>query len=88
INNPEANRAITQVPTSAVVADNDNQLSVWIYHSDTGQVERRAIETGLPTGDYIPVIRGLTAGEQIVAAGARQLITGMRVIPFEDNLDD
>ncbi len=88
INNAEVGDTLTQIPTSAVVVDDDNKLSVWVYHSDTSQVERRYIQAGLPTNELVPVTSGLVAGEQIIAAGARQLIEGMRIIPFEDNLDD
>lgn len=79
---PQQAAAIINLPTSAIVSDAHNQLSVWIYDKDSGKVSRRAIKTGLPINNLIPVTHGLAAGEQVVVAGANQLMEGMRVIPL------
>jgi multidrug efflux pump subunit AcrA (membrane-fusion protein) len=70
------------LPSSALSPTTDGKLSVWIFDPETTLVHRRMITTGAPTQDGVPVLAGLTSGEQIVVAGAHQLQEGMQVRPL------
>lgn len=75
-----ANQVI--VPASALVPGPDNALFVWVYDASTRDVVRTRVTTGAPMPGGVPVLSGLTAGDQIVVTGATQLQAGMRVRPL------
>lgn len=74
------------VPISAVVAsDSTNDKYVFVYNPATQQVQRRRItEKDLVGKDDVVVIEGLTAGEQVVSAGATRLVDGQQVKVLTD----
>jgi membrane fusion protein (multidrug efflux system) len=44
-----------------------------------GQVEERAVETGLRTAESVQVVRGLQAGDELITSGILQLRPGMKI---------
>ena len=74
--------ARTIVPASALVPGPDNAIYVWVYDDATSSVERKAVTTGAPEANGIPVLGGLVAGDRIVVTGASQLQAGMKVRPL------
>ncbi len=64
------------VPKGAVKAV-DGSTIVFVLKED--RVERRAVRTGLETGDEVEVVSGLTAGERVVVDAPPQLKDGDRV---------
>jgi RND family efflux transporter MFP subunit len=67
------------IPTSALVADAEKAFFVWVYDPATHYVERRAVEVGPAEATGVPIRTGLSGGELIVATGATNLQSGMRV---------
>ena len=65
------------VPATAV--DTRDGFRVWVHDPDTGTVQPRTVELGLPQGDLFPVRDGLSGGETLVAAGVSRLQPGQRV---------
>jgi membrane fusion protein (multidrug efflux system) len=55
----------------------DTRRYVFVVHGE--KVERRTIETGVDTGDWLEVTRGLSAGEEVVIAGADGLSDGSSI---------
>ena len=49
-----------------------------LVHRD-GQVEERAVETGLRTADSVQIVKGLRAGDELITSGILQLRPGMKV---------
>ncbi|MBT4160469.1 MAG: efflux RND transporter periplasmic adaptor subunit [Gammaproteobacteria bacterium] len=70
------------IPASSLVPVSNNNLSVWVYDPESHRVSRRQVETGPPTKDRVPVLKGLKSGDQIVVTGASQLHPGMQVSPL------
>lgn len=66
-------------------ADDRLKTMVFVYDSGSGRVASREVETGLQDNEYIQILSGLKAGEQVVTAPygaiARQLKDGMEVEP-------
>ena len=79
---------IAYVPTSSIVSSSNNQLAVWLVDEQSGRVTLRAVSTGIPDGNKVPVTAGLRSGDRIVIAGASQLREGMIVVPFQSGPDD
>lgn len=71
-----------RVPLAALQSDVEGDFFVWVVSRDTLAVEQRAVEAGIPERDSIPILSGLSAGEQIVVAGGAWLHAGMRVRPL------
>ena len=44
-----------------------------------GQVEERAVETGLRTADSVQIVKGLQAGDELITSGILQLRPGMKI---------
>ncbi len=61
----------------AAVHDQGGQSIVWLAHD--GRAERRAISVGLPRGDDVAVIAGLSGGEKIILDGADHLTDGAAI---------
>jgi membrane fusion protein, multidrug efflux system len=66
------------VPQAAIVRNNRGQALVMLV-SDQSTVEARPVETGQNLGDQIMVIKGLTAGEQLIVAGLQKIKPGASV---------
>ncbi len=49
-----------------------------LVHRD-GQVEERAVETGLRTADSVQIVKGLQVGDELITSGILQLRPGMKV---------
>ena len=75
--------AMIYLPLSALQSDSEGNFFVWIVDQETSAVSPRAIEVGIPNRDSVPILAGLTADEQIVAAGGAWLHQGMRVRPLQ-----
>lgn len=73
--------AVLWLPLTAISAQG-NEKRVWVVGAD-GAVAGRAIETGEIQAGNIRILRGLDAGERIVAAGVQALREGMKVRPLE-----
>lgn len=74
--------AALSVPVSAVETHADGSFQVWVFDAATSQVSPRKVELGSIKGERIPVLSGLQADEQIVAAGGPMLQDGMVVRPM------
>lgn len=64
------------VPAVAVVADQDSDT---VFVVTDGKVERRVVESGERSADRIRILKGLSAGEEVVTAGVQQVRPGMTV---------
>jgi len=66
------------VPRAALVSD-EGQMNVYILQN--GRAKRRPVTIGDPggTGERVPVIEGLRAGEQVIVEGASSLTDGQAV---------
>ena len=80
------NEGAVLAPLSAIVASEENDDKfVFVYNARSQKVERRRIEeAGLVGKDNVIVIKGLNAGEQVVAAGATRLVEGQQVKVLTD----
>jgi HlyD family secretion protein len=65
------------VPASAV-SRLGGKATVWVL-KDEDRVEPREVTTGLETPERVEILKGLTAGERIVAKGHEDLYAGARV---------
>ena len=80
------NQGAVLVPLSAVVASetNDDKF-VFVYNKQSQQVERRKVtEKELVGKDDVVIVDGLTAGDQVVSAGATRLVDGQQVKVLTD----
>nr|HEX4314219.1 efflux RND transporter periplasmic adaptor subunit [Kofleriaceae bacterium] len=64
------------VPWSAVLSDGASQ---YVYIKKAGELERRVVEVGAPSGGLAPIRSGLVAGDQVVSQGA-QLLENQRQV--------
>ncbi len=76
------NEVLAYLPTTAIVSDANNELSVWLVDQDSKRVSRQMITVGTPEGDRVPVTAGLVPGDMVVTAGASQLVGGMQIEPI------
>lgn len=67
----------------AAVRETDGQSYVFIIQGET--VERRAIKTGLASGEDVAVVSGLNGGEQVVTEAPQQLADGDKVVVRKDS---
>ena len=70
------------IPIAAIVEE-DNQTAVYVV--EDGAAIRRAIQTGIQSGDSIEVLSGLDEHEQIVVTGQGSLRDGSRVFANIDS---
>ncbi|NLQ18749.1 efflux RND transporter periplasmic adaptor subunit [Marinomonas sp. M1K-6] len=75
------------VPVEAVLRHEDTSTgqsnsSVWVFNKDTQKVESRTVTLGALLDDQVEITSGLSAGEQIVAAGVYSLTDSMHVRPW------
>ena len=71
IRHVEATSIVPVVPTGAVVMN--GATSVVFVETSPGRFERREVTVGKATGDVVPVVHGLKAGEEVVVDGAMLL---------------
>ncbi len=64
------------VPVSAVVVNSQSRYS---FVLDGEKVRRREVEIGVDGGDWLEVVKGLAAGEEVVTAGTDALADGALV---------
>ena len=75
------------LPISAVFSAEDQPLAnnkkfIWKVNPNTMKVHKVEVEVGEVKSTGIEVISGLTAGDQIVAAGSHYLTEGMEIRPW------
>ncbi|MDH0450145.1 efflux RND transporter periplasmic adaptor subunit [Shewanella bicestrii] len=71
------------VPVTAIdKRDQDGQVQVWVYQSQSGEVKPTAVTLGRVTTQGIEVLGGINKGDLIVSAGVSQLSDGMKVKPL------
>jgi len=75
----ERARALT-IPDEAVFAEG-NQTLVYVVKPDS-TVARTAVVLGTRDSSRVEVVRGLMAGDRVVAAGHQKLYPGARVVPI------
>lgn len=81
---PGANMAeYVLVPRQAIAKNDANgQTVVWKYNEAKGTVSSTEVTMGRITDLGVQILSGLHAGDRIVAAGASQMISGMKVKPL------
>lgn len=69
------------IPISSIVVDPvTNAKSVFVFSKKAGTVELRTVkEDGLYGTDGVIITDGLTAGEEVISAGATRLVNGQQV---------
>lgn len=71
---------VLRVPTAAIQEGG----KVLVFNADTGQLEERAIKTGLSNWEYAEVTEGLAAGERVVTSLERAGVkAGAKAAPEE-----
>ena len=80
----ESGSTVVFVPASAIVADAEQQLFVWVLDTSSLLVSRRYVQVSSTTRAGMEVIDGLADGDVIVTTGAATLRDGLRVRPFRD----
>jgi cobalt-zinc-cadmium efflux system membrane fusion protein len=71
IRHTDTMRTLPVVPVGAVM-QGDGKASVWVEQSP-GRFKQTDVKTGERTGDMLPVLSGLKAGDRIVVDGAMLL---------------
>lgn len=67
------------VPTSAIAIDGEGNAFVWKYDETDSQVSKTPVEIGTVLGDYMPIVSGVDAGDEIVSAGVAYLSDGQTI---------
>jgi hypothetical protein len=65
--------------TVAVGALQLSDRHAFVFVAEGDVVHRRAIRTGVDGGEWLEVVEGLVAGEQVVTAGIDTLADGMKI---------
>jgi multidrug efflux system membrane fusion protein len=81
--NPRASQPGFPVPIGAIFADESKAYFVWKVEPTDMTVHKMPVEVGTLTGNDAWVLKGLNAGELIVAAGANYLQDGQTVYRLE-----
>ena len=79
--------AYWMIPVEAVFVDeskpiNSGERFVWVYNPDNQRLSKRAVTVAELQGRHIQITSGLSAGEQIVAAGVHTVKEGQEVRPW------
>ncbi len=74
-------RPYIAVPPQAVRGQ-QNQPTIFVYHRDTEQVEKRPVVTGELVAAGLQVFKGVSPGETIVTRGVHRLRDGVAVRPL------
>lgn len=77
-----AGKTAIQVPISAILYDG-TKTYVWIVDVKTMTVSRHAVTVAEAIGKTLPILKGLSAGDTIVGAGASYLHEGMKIRRFK-----
>lgn len=72
------------IPAGAVVTTPEGGFAVWAFDRESGAVTRTPVQVEADTSGDFRVTAGLEGGEWIIAAGAHQVQTGMRIRPLND----
>lgn len=80
---PTASESTILIPLTALVAEPDNQFSVWLYNAQTSTVAKTEVKVGSINGQRVPVISGLASGDQIVVAGINKMRNNLAVMPYK-----
>ncbi len=70
------------IPVEAIFEKSD-QSHVWVWNPESGKVSARPVTTESLEADSIRIKGGISAGEQIVVAGAQHLKEGQKVRRLE-----
>ena len=76
-------QTMVMIPLSALDSRNPNELRVWIYNPDSGEVQPTAVSVGEIRSEQLEVLDGLSGDETIVMAGHAHLYPGQQVRPFQ-----
>lgn len=77
---PVSTKTATRLPTTAIFGEK-SQTMVWVYNAETSTVKAVPVQIATVDGNDV-LIAGLTAGMQVVVAGAHVLSEGQKVVPF------
>lgn len=72
------------VPAGAVVSTPGGGFAVWTFDRESGGVTRLPVRVQPDASGDFRVTSGLEGGEWIIAAGAHQVQSGMRIRPLDD----
>lgn len=81
----QPNQQSVSVPVGAIFSTGLNEESqhfVWVFSSTSGElgtVTKQAVELGFSTSEYVSILSGIEAGQEVVSAGVHQLQDGMEV---------
>lgn len=78
------NQAQALLVPSTALTERDGQSTLWIVDPGSSQVQPRTVERGAFREDGVLITRGLSTGEQVVAAGVHALVPGQVVRPVEN----
>jgi len=73
------------IPASAVIADAEQRLFVWVVDKNTQAVSRRYVRVSQSEPEGVVVIQGLSEGDVLVTTGASSLSEGLQVRPMLDD---
>ena len=73
------------VPATAVVADAEQRLFVWLVDAKRQTISKRYISVAQSQPDGILVVDGLATGDVLVTTGAATLSEGIKIRPMNDN---
>lgn len=71
------------VPLAAVQRNDQDETGVWVVDPATRKLHLAPVRLGAYGEDSVPVLRGLSAGDWIVAAGGHLLREGEVVVPVD-----
>ena len=73
------------VPATAIVADAEQRLFVWLVDTNQQTVSKRYISVANSQPDGVLVVDGLSNGDVLVTTGAATLSEGIKIRPMRDN---
>ena len=78
--NPDSRILLLPLPA---VSQQAGKTQVWVVNPENGQVQPRAVQTGMFREDGVVITEGLKDGEQVVVAGVHTLVPGQIVRPVQ-----
>lgn len=79
----EGQASVLTVPLAALQRGDDGATAVWVVDPATHALHLQPVQAGAFGDDRVPVLRGLSAGDWIVAAGGHLLHEGQVVAPLD-----
>ncbi len=76
-------QSVVTVPLSAV-HEKDGGAALWVLDPADSSVHLRPVVLGAYGERRVPVLKGLAAGDWVVAAGVHLLLEGQRITPIDD----